>query len=42
MERCYQCEKVFDVKQDEGDYRYWPKDKENPFCNDCLAEMPSE
>lgn len=40
--RCFECGKQFDFKNDEGDYRYWPADKENAFCNDCLAEMETE
>lgn len=39
MERCQRCEKIFDVKQDEGDYVYYRSENDqiaHPFCNVCL------
>lgn len=39
MERCERCEKVFDIKQDEGDYVYYRSENDSiphTFCNACL------
>lgn len=41
MEKCERCERVFDMKQDEGDYRYWVSENDqtaHAFCNSCLEE----
>ena len=39
MERCERCERIFDVKQNEGDYVYYRSENDqiaHTFCNSCL------
>lgn len=41
MELCEGCDKLIDMKQDEGDYVYYRKENDqvaHPFCNICLEK----
>lgn len=39
MELCEGCDRLIDMKQDQGDYVYYRRENDqvaHPFCNNCL------